>query len=598
MIYTSENQPEDFIYLTVNPAFDRIIGTKTVTGRRVTEVFPGIRDAYPALFEIYGRVALTGNPEAFELDFKPSAKWLRIAVYSPAREYFVAVFEDITDRKLAEESLRQTNEYLRNLLDYANAPIIVWDPGVRITRFNHAFEHLTGRTEQEVVGKDLTILFPEASRDVSLELIRKTLTGERWEVVEIPILTVSSEIRIVLWNSANIMDPEGRIISIIAQGQDITDRKLAEESLRQTNEYLRNLLDYANAPIIVWDPGFRITRFNHAFEHLTGRTEQEVVGKDLTILFPEASRDVSLELIRKTLTGERWEVVEIPILTVSSETRIVLWNSANIVDPEGRIISIIAQGQDITDRKLTEAQREALIRELEQKNAELERFTYTVSHDLKSPLITIQGFAGMVEDDARKGDPVQMKKDLLRITSAAGTMQTLLSDLLELSKVGRIVGPMEKIGMGTLAREAVSLLAIPLAEHRVTVEIAPDLPVVDVDHTRIREVFVNLIENAIKFLGDRPDPVIRIGTEWKEGIPIFFVQDNGIGINPRYLERIFNLFEKLDSGSPGTGIGLTIVRRIIEFHGGKIWAESEGPGKGTTFKFTLPGVPGKGDEIR
>jgi signal transduction histidine kinase len=268
------------------------------------------------------------------------------------------------------------------------------------------------------------------------------------------------------------------------------------------------------------------------------------------------------------------------------------------MDPEGRIISIIAQGQDITDRKLTEAQREALIRELEQKNAELERFTYTVSHDLKSPLITIQGFAGMVEDDARKGDPVQMKKDLLRITSAAGTMQTLLSDLLELSKVGRIVGPMEKIGMGTLAREAVSLLAIPLAEHRVTVEIAPDLPVVDVDHTRIREVFVNLIENAIKFLGDRPDPVIRIGTEWKEGIPIFFVQDNGIGINPRYLERIFNLFEKLDSGSPGTGIGLTIVRRIIEFHGGKIWAESEGPGKGTTFKFTLPGVPGKGDEIR
>jgi PAS domain S-box-containing protein len=478
-----------------------------VTGRRVTEVFPGIRDAYPALFEIYGRVALTGNPEAFELDFKPSAKWLRIAVYSPAREYFVAVFEDITDRKLAEESLRQTNEYLRNLLDYANAPIIVWDPGFRITRFNHAFEHLTGRTEQEVVGKDLTILFPEASRDVSLELIRKTLTGERWEVVEIPILTVSSETRIVLWNSANIVDPEGRIISIIAQGQDITDRKLAEESLRQTNEYLRNLLDYANAPII-------------------------------------------------------------------------------------------AQGQDITDRKLTEAQREALIRELEQKNAELERFTYTVSHDLKSPLITIQGFAGMVEDDARKGDPVQMKKDLLRITSAAGTMQTLLSDLLELSKVGRIVGPMEKIGMGTLAREAVSLLAIPLAEHRVTVEIAPDLPVVDVDHTRIREVFVNLIENAIKFLGDRPDPVIRIGTEWKEGIPIFFVQDNGIGINPRYLERIFNLFEKLDSGSPGTGIGLTIVRRIIEFHGGKIWAESEGPGKGTTFKFTLPGVPGKGDEIR
>ncbi|MCX6684125.1 MAG: ATP-binding protein [Methanoregula sp.] len=112
----------------------------------------------------------------------------------------------------------------------------------------------------------------------------------------------------------------------------------------------------------------------------------------------------------------------------------------------------------------------------------------------------------------------------------------------------------------------------------------------NVDHSRIREVMVNLIENALKFLGDQPDPILRIGMDMKEETPVFFVQDNGIGIDPRYLERIFNLFERLDASTPGTGVGLTIVRRIIEIHGGRIWAESEGPGKGTTFRFTLPAV--------
>jgi signal transduction histidine kinase len=303
------------------------------------------------------------------------------------------------------------------------------------------------------------------------------------------------------------------------------------------------------------------------------------------------SREASLEQIKKTVAGKRGEIVEIPILPVSGGIRIVLWNSANITNPRGAIISTIAQVQDITDRKMTEAQREMLIRELEQKNTELERFTYTVSHDLKSPLITIRGFAGLLEDDALKGDPLLLKKDINRILEAADIMQALLTDLLELSRVGRIVNPPKKIPFGRIVHEAVDLLDGPIGERGVTVEITPDLPVVIVDHTRIREVIVNLIENALKFLGDQPAPIIRIGADMNGELPVFFVQDNGIGIDPRYLERVFNLFERLDTSAVGTGIGLTIARRIIEVHGGRIWAESEGAGKGTTFRFTLPGVP-------
>jgi signal transduction histidine kinase len=272
----------------------------------------------------------------------------------------------------------------------------------------------------------------------------------------------------------------------------------------------------------------------------------------------------------------------------TGETWVGSYSFGPIRDKDGMITGSVVSVRDITDRKKADVQREALVKELEQKNAELERFTYTASHDLKSPLITIKGFAGLLAEDARRPDPVQLNKDIQRIMTAAETMQELLADLLELSRVGRIIKPPAEVGFETIVHEAVELLSVPLADRGVRVEIEPGLPVVTVDPVRMREVMVNLIENAIKFMGDQPHPVIRIGMEKTGDAPVFFVQDNGIGIDSRYLERIFNLFEKLNVSRHGTGIGLTIVRRIIEVHGGKIWAESDGPGKGTTFRFTLP----------
>ena len=239
----------------------------------------------------------------------------------------------LSEREQAEYLLRETSNYLNNLLDYANAPIIVWDPHFRISRFNPAFERLTGYRSQDVIGLGLDILFPEDKKTESLQQIRRTLSGERWEVVEIPILRVDGELRTVLWNSANVYDNDGKnIIATIAQGQDITERKLAEQKLRETSEYLNNLLNYANAPIIVWDSQFRITRFNHAFERLTGISADEAIGKQLDILFPTDSKAESMSYINRTMSGERWEVVEIPILRKDGTMRIVLWNSATLMD--------------------------------------------------------------------------------------------------------------------------------------------------------------------------------------------------------------------------------------------------------------------------
>ncbi len=244
---------------------------------------------------------------------------------------------------------------------------------------------------------------------------------------------------------------------------------------------------------------------------------------------------------------------------------------------------------EIEARKDIQEQRETLIRELERKNAELARFTYTVSHELRSPLITIRGFAGLLKEDIiGGGDRVLLENHVRRITVAVDTLDSLLADLLRLSRAGRSIGTQEPVAFGDIAREAADVLNPVLHGSTIRIETDPELPIVNVDRVRLREALVNLIENAIKYRGTEPAPVIRIGVLNTGKPPVFFVQDNGMGIEPQYLERIFNLFEKLDGKSDGNGIGLAIARRIIEAHGGKIWAESEGAGKGTTFFFTLP----------
>jgi signal transduction histidine kinase len=233
-------------------------------------------------------------------------------------------------------------------------------------------------------------------------------------------------------------------------------------------------------------------------------------------------------------------------------------------------------------------QRKSLIEELENKNAELERFTYTVSHDLRSPLVTIQGFLGYLDRDAREGDRAAFQKDMERINQAALRMDRLLKDVLELSRIGRLVNKPQNVPFGELVMDALEIVHGQFEKRGVTVHTQPNLPVIYGDNPRLLEVLQNLLDNAAKYMGDQPHPRIEIGQQGEEHNKlIFFVRDNGIGIPPEYHGRIFGLFDKLDAKSDGTGIGLTLVKRIIEVHGGRIWVESEA-GKGSTFYFTLP----------
>jgi DNA-binding LacI/PurR family transcriptional regulator/signal transduction histidine kinase len=246
--------------------------------------------------------------------------------------------------------------------------------------------------------------------------------------------------------------------------------------------------------------------------------------------------------------------------------------------------------QEIGERKQAEAMQQTLIAELKAKNDELERFTYTVSHDLKSPLITIGGFTGFLEQDVLAGNLERAREDMTHINAAVARMQRLLGELLELSRIGRIVNSPEEVAFADIVREAIEIVHGRIEARGVTVAVAHDLPTVYGDRARLVEVVQNLLDNACKFMGDQPQPHVEIGMRGvnSSGKPILFVRDNGIGIEPQYHDRIFGLFDKLDPQGEGTGVGLALVKRIIETHSGKIWVESEGAGKGSTFHFTLP----------
>jgi len=247
--------------------------------------------------------------------------------------------------------------------------------------------------------------------------------------------------------------------------------------------------------------------------------------------------------------------------------------------------------REVAERRRAEKDRERVIAELEAKNAELERFTYTVSHDLKSPLITIKGFLGVLAGDVAAGDRARIDEDLRAIAGAADRMFAFLGDLLDLSRIGRLAGAPEETPMGELVGEAIEAVTGAIGRRDVQITIDPDLPALWGDRKRLVEVFQNLIENAIKYAREDARPEIQIGAVWQNDQVVCHVRDNGRGIDPRYHDKIFGLFEQLDPACEGTGVGLALVKRIVEVHGGRVWVESAGEGQGAAFYVALPPRP-------
>ncbi len=244
-----------------------------------------------------------------------------------------------------------------------------------------------------------------------------------------------------------------------------------------------------------------------------------------------------------------------------------------------------------------ETEQAHLRRALEEKNAELqarqaemESFTYAISHDLKAPLITISGFLSEIEPAAVAGKFERLRSDIERIRSAATRMREMVDEILLLSRAGQMISTIDKVSLSQVVREAIRLVSGQLERAGVEVEIREPLPSIIGDRARLLQVVQNLVENGVKFLGDQPHPKIEIGgSETQDRVGIY-VADNGIGIERKDHQRAFQLFERLGREAEGSGFGLALVKKIIEAHRGRVWIESEGKGEGTRVCFTLPKV--------
>jgi PAS domain S-box-containing protein len=490
-----------------------------------------------------------------------------------------------TDR---QAKLRDSEERLRLALDAAQMGTWNWNIETGAVSWSERIEPLFGMKQGEFNGNYdtyLSLIHPEDLPDVQ-NAIENALADKGADYsLEHRIISSNGEISWLEGRGKVYRNIKGKPVRMVGTVVDITDRKCADEALRRSEARTRVLLDAVPDMIFEFKRDGTILQF---VPSATGRPllpPEEFLGKTIKDVLPVSVADQTTFAIERVLDSGQVHAFEYQLQqggeTKTFEARITPLSSDTVV----------AMVRDVSLQRWIQSEREKLIAELERKNMELERFTYTASHDLKSPLITIKGVLGFLREDAAHGNLKRLETDIQRISDATDKMQHLLNDLLELSRIGRSVNKIETINLNGMIAEVIELLHGRLSSGAlpVRVSIQENLPEVYGDRSRLLEVWQNLIDNAAKFMGDQPDPHIEIGQAGTsdEGLHIFFVRDNGIGINPKFSERIFGLFDKLDPRTEGTGIGLALVKRIIEFHGGRVWVESEIT-EGATFYFTLP----------
>jgi len=354
----------------------------------------------------------------------------------------------------------------------------------------------------------------------------------------------------------------------------------AEENLRTQDAHLEAILEAAADGILAVDTNGKVMRASRRFAEIWKIPETLMKsGDDKTLLdfimVQLSDPDAFLKKVQSV-----YDSVEESFDTIAFKDGRVAERYSFAMIMNGARIGRVWSFRDVTARKRVEEN-------LRKKNAEIERFTYMVSHDLKSPLVTIKTFLGYLDEDIKTNKAGTVAKDLGFIHGAADKMERLLDQILEFARIGHQKVAPVMVTLQEVVQEALDLVAGQIAERGVQVEATQETVWLHGDRFRLVQIFQNLVDNAVKFLGDQPSPRIEIGAEQEDGEIVLFVRDNGKGIDPQSHSKLFGLFEKLDPGTPGSGVGLATVRRIVEAHGGKIRAQSDGLGKGATFRFTL-----------
>jgi PAS domain S-box-containing protein len=515
-------------------------------------------------------------------------------VYS-GREARLVVATDITQRKKAEEELRQSEERFRLMLsgvkDYA---IYMLDPEGHVVSWNAGAERIKGYRAEEIIGQHFARFYPaeDVERGKPWYELKAAVQQERYAEEGWRVRKDGSR----FWANVVITalrDETGQLRGFGKVTRDMTERKQIEQTLQASEEKFRSLAETANDAIVSADSQGNIAYFNRAAERIFGYFSKEIVGQPLTVLMPERFRNLHRQgidrflrtgearVIGKTveLVGRRRDDTEFPLeLSLSS-----------CKTSDGIFFTGILS--DITERKLTEQETFIRTAQLEAANEELDAFSYSVSHDLRAPLRSIDGFSqALLEDGADRLDD-RGKEHLHRIRAATQRMGLLIDDLLNLSRVTRAEIHPGTLDISALARSIAAELQKTQPERRMEFRIEDGLETT-ADARLLRVVLENLLGNAWKFTSKHPSARIEFGETHLNGARAYFVRDDGAGFDPAYADKLFGAFKRLHAVTefPGTGIGLATVQRIIHRHGGRVWAEGAVE-RGATFYFTLAEKP-------
>jgi PAS domain S-box-containing protein len=476
------------------------------------------------------------------------------------------------------------------LLNSAADAMLIADRGGRIILANPPVQRLFGYTSDELVDQPIENLLPERFRHGHV-LQRtdyfahtharamgsgKELFGRRRDGSEFPVEV-----------SLSPLQTGQGVPLVMAAIQDITRRRQAETALQESEARMRAVFDTAVDAIVTIDERGTIERFNPAAERLFGYIESEVAGKNVSMLMPSPYREGHDGYLARYLqTGEK-KIIGIgrEVIGLRKDGTVFPMDLAVAEMPMGQRRMFTGIVRDITARKQAEEQHARLMQEIRSANEELTSFAYVVSHDLKAPLRAIGSLADWLSTDYADKFDDEGKEHMRLLISRVHRMGGLIDGILQYSRVGRVKDALVDVELNRLVRDVIDLLAPPA---NITVTVDAALPTVKTEATRIAQVFQNLISNAVKYM-DKPQGNVHIGcvadgTHWK-----FSVTDNGPGIEPRHFERIFQLFQTLAPRDriESTGVGLALVRKIVEMYGGRVWIESK-VGEGSTFSFTLP----------
>jgi PAS domain S-box-containing protein len=491
--------------------------------------------------------------------------------------------ETVTGRQRAGRTA-----FLEAIVENIPAMIFVKDADeLRFVRFNRAGEDLLGMRREDLYGRNDYDFFPKDEADFFTTRDREVLAGEGVvDIPEEPIHTKHHGVRILHTKKIPVRDTDGKPLYLLGISEDITERKRADEELHRSRQMLEQVL--ANIPMgVFWkDTGSRYLGCNVMLARLAGlASPRDIIGRTDHEMPWRADAERYRADDREVMeSGTPKLDYEEPIPLPDGTVRWARTSKVPLSDRDGHVIGMLGTFEDITERKRAQE-------ELERSNRELEQFAYVASHDLQEPLRMVSSFVQLLA--RRYGDLLDAdgRSYVEFAVEGAQRAQQLIDDLLKFSRVGTRGQDLRPIRADAALDQALANLSLAILESGAAVEREP-LPMVLADESQLAQVFQNLVANAVKFRGETP-PRIRVTAARGEIGWVFAVADNGIGIEPRFHDRVFAIFQRLHTRKefPGTGIGLALVRKIVERHGGRAWVESA-PGAGATFYFTLRGADG------